>query len=399
MTYSIDDIKRGLDRREFLFHYQPKVDFLSGRISGAEALIRWRVRGADRLIQPDEFMPLAEAHGLISEITRRVFPRFAQDFRAILAADAGPTVSFNLSAQDLDSPDTLRVIREEVDHGGLRPGKLELEITEGSRVSESNGARDAIRGLIASGVGFSMDDYGTGFSSLETLNRLPFAAIKLDQGFVMQMLSSSKSATLVKTSIAAAQMLGIRTVVEGIESGPVYHSLLHSGCTEGQGYWISTPLPLEEYLAFLRRHQSWPCSPIGMLRMAQITHTWQYKLLVDMVCSCVEHKETDLSALQRMHVDHRSCPLGRWYYGVGQAFASDPQYQALEEPHRAMHCTCDRITQALSEPEGGLRIRQLMQQLSESSIRVSNALERLESRLLIDEVCGACGERARGYRH
>jgi len=387
MTYSIDDIKRGLDRGEFVFHFQPKVDFLTGRVSGAEALIRWRRGGEDRWLQPEEFMHVAEAHGLMPEVTQRTFPRFVQDFRAILAADPGTSVSFNLTAEELDSPALLRMVREQVDKGGILAGKLEIEITEGSRVSDSDEVREAIRDLIASGVRFSMDDYGTGFSSLETLNRLPFAAIKLDQGFVMKMLSSSKSATLVKTSIAAAQMLGIGTVVEGIESRSVYHSLMHSGCTEGQGYWISPPLPLEAYLDFLGAGRSWPCSPIGMLRMAQITHTWQYKLLVDMVCSLVEHKETDLSALQTMHIDHYGCSLGRWYYGVGQEFSTDSDYQALEAPHRAMHATCEMMADALIRPRPEMRLRQLLQQLSENSIRVSNALERLETRLLIKEVC------------
>jgi hypothetical protein len=124
-----------------------------------------------------------------------------------------------------------------------------------------------------------------------------------------------------------------------------------------------------------------------MLRMAQITHTWQYKLLVDMVCSSMKHQAPDLSGFHLMHPGHRECSLGRWYYGVGQEFAADANYRALEEPHRAMHATCELITEALNEPRDQRRVRRLMQQLGESSIRVSNALERLESRLLIEEVC------------
>jgi hypothetical protein len=284
------------------------------------------------------------------------------------------------------------MIDEQVRAGAFLPDELEIEVTEGARVLDSPASHRHISGLLAAGVGLAMDDYGTGFSSLETLNRLPFSAIKLDQSFVFEMLDSSKSATLVKTSIAAAQMLGIKTVVEGVESESIYRSLLHSGCTQGQGFWISPPLSLPEYLDFLRRDRRWPRSPVGMLRMAQITHTWQYKLLVDVVCAVLQQKSEDKMPLDQMHIDHHECALGRWYYGAGQEFLGDPDFDALREPHRAMHETCEQIIEALRHGRRQQGIRFLLTALSRDSIRVAGCLERLETRILLDEICADTGE-------
>ena len=385
MAYSFDQIKRGLDNDEFVLHYQPKVDFLTGRVSGAEALIRWQTR--DRgLVPPSEFIPVAAESGFVPQITERMFPRFVDECRRINGKALNTVFSFNVSAQDLERGNLLSMIRESVRDGTIRPGQLEIEVTEGCRIGESASTSRTVSALVSSGIEFSMDDYGTGFSSLETLNRLPFSAIKLDQSFVVKMLNSFKSATLIKTSIAAAQMLGIKTTVEGVESEAIYRSLMHSGCTQGQGYWICHPIPLQEYASFLDGGRRWPSSPIGTLRMAQITHNWQYKLLVDLVCSMMQDKETDLSALDQVHVDHYECALGRWYYGPGQDFRGAPEFDDLEISHKQMHETCELIAEALGAGGDIRRIRGLLEYLSSKAILVTNALERLETRLLIEEM-------------
>jgi len=385
MSLGLEELERGLAAGELDFHYQPKIDFLTGRVGGGEALVRWNhpERG---LLSPDEFMPVAERWRFEPAITGALFPKLVKDFQTIKQRGPPTTIAFNISAQDLDRPALLQVINEQVSLGAFRPDELEIEITEGSRVSDNPTSRRNIADLLAAGIGLSMDDYGTGFSSLETLNRLPFSAIKLDQSFAFEMLSSSKSATLVKTSIAAAQMLGIKMVVEGIESESVYRSLLHSGCTQGQGFWISRPLALPDYIDFLCQDRRWPRSPVGMLRMAQITHTWQYKLLVDLVCSMLQQHRADEFCLEQMHLDHHQCALGRWYYGDGQKLRDNPDFDALDQPHRAMHEICERIVDAMRHGRQQAQARSLLTALSGESIRVAGCLERLETRILLDEI-------------
>ena len=294
MQVTAEDVRGALKQGEFRFFCQPKVSFLTGQVSGAEALIRWQ-RDEHTIVLPDAFIPVAHAHGLVPEITQAMFPRLVEDFQRIRSVNDGTTVALNVTAQDLDTPRLLALVREAVSAGSISSSQLEIEITETEAVFGSEATTSSLEALSGEGVQLSMDDYGTGYSSLDSLNRLPFGAIKMDQSFVLRMLSSPKSATLVKASVAMAQMLGLKSVIEGIETEGVYNTLIHCGCNEGQGYWISPPLASEDYLVFLAADHRWPASPVGMLRMAQLSHTWRKTLLVDAVFAYLKSKKEAIS--------------------------------------------------------------------------------------------------------
>jgi EAL domain-containing protein (putative c-di-GMP-specific phosphodiesterase class I) len=385
------ELEQALNRDELLFHYQPKVAFLTGRIVGAEALLRWP--GADGSIRTAaKFMPAVAAGGLGPVVTRRMFPRLLADLRRIRACSTdGTHVAFNVSAEDLDEAGLVTMVREAVSAHGLDAGCLEIEVTEGTAVSSNPSVTRTLTGLLAAGVSLSMDDYGIGFSSLEALNRLPFSALKMDQAFVLRMLRSPKSATLVKTSIAMAQLLGLKTVVEGIESAEVYRTLLHYGCDEGQGYWLSPPLAVDDYLALLESGREWPASPVGMLRMAQLTHTWQLKLLIDLIVEHLGHAGPSAALPAALHVGHRECALGRWFYGAGRALAGDPDFDALEGPHRALHDHCADLLAEIEGVRACRRVQDLLLELGDRASQLGAALQRLETRLLLRELpeCGA----------
>ena len=204
MQVTAAEILHALDQGEFRFFYQPKVSFLTGQVSGAEALIRWQ-RDERTIVPPDAFIPVALAHGLVPEITQSMFPRLVEDFQRIRGVNAATTVALNVTAQDLDTPRLLALVRAAVAGGAISSSQLEIEITESETVSGSEMTTRCLHALIGEGVQLSMDDYGTGYSSLDSLNRLPFDAIKMDQSFVLRMLSSPKSATLVKASVAMAE--------------------------------------------------------------------------------------------------------------------------------------------------------------------------------------------------
>ena len=383
------ELEQALDRGELLFHYQPKVSFLTGRIAGAEALLRWP--GADGSILPAaKFMPDAAARGMGPVVTRRMFPRLLADLRRIRACPGETHVAFNVSAEDLDEAGLVAMVREAVSVGGLETGCLEIEVTEGTAVSSNPTVTRNLTGLLAAGVRLSMDDYGIGFSSLEALNRLPFSALKMDQAFVLRMLRSAKSATLVKTSVAMAHLLGMRTVVEGIESAEVYRTLLHYGCDEGQGYWLSPPLSIDAYLGLLQADPHWPASPVGMLRMAQLTHTWQLKLLIDLIVDHLERSGRDVGMPAALHVGHHDCALGRWFYGIGQSLAGDPDFDALEVPHRALHDHCAELVAEIDGVRACHRVQELLLELGDRASQLGGALQRLETRLLLREFATRC---------
>jgi EAL domain-containing protein (putative c-di-GMP-specific phosphodiesterase class I) len=379
------DLEGALARDELLFHYQPKVSFLSGQVLGAEALVRWR-RPDGAVLRAADFMPAAAAGGLGCAITRHMFPRLMEDIRAIRDRHREVCVAFNVSAEDLDQTDLVPMVRSAISADGLDVASLEIEVTEGTAISSSPGVTRSLTGLLAAGVRLAMDDYGVGFSSLETLNRLPFSSLKMDQSFVLRMLQSVKSATLIRTSVAMAQLLGIRTVVEGIESEAVYETLLHYGCDEGQGYWISHPLPLEGLMRFLGDARRWPCSPVGMLRMAQLTHGWQLKLLVDLLYAHLKRAGTADDVPAALHMSHRECALGHWYYGAGRSLAGDPDYDGLDVPHQAIHDRCADLLAAMRAGEREDQVRALLRELSERSCQLGSTLQRLETRLLLAEL-------------
>jgi hypothetical protein len=205
------------------------------------------------------------------------------------------------------------------------------------------------------------------------------------------MLQSPKSATLVKTSIAMAHLLGLRTVVEGIESAEVYGTLLHYGCDEGQGYWLSPPLAIDDYLALLASGRVWPASPVGMLRMAQLTHTWQLKLLIDLIIDHLEQSGPKAGLPDALHVGHHDCALGRWFYGTGQSLAGDPDFDALEVPHRALHDHCGELVAEIEGVRACGRVQDLLLELGDRACQLGGALQRLETRLLLREVSDRCG--------
>jgi len=388
MTVTPELIEQGIAQDQFLFHYQPKISLLNGKPSGAEALLRW-LQPDGTLTPPADFIPIAEDAGLLPRLTAHMFPHLLRDYqqiRALHEPGSESPIALNVSASDLDGTRLLRLVRDAIGEGQIGCDQLQLEITEGVIVAEGNQQVDrTLTGLVAAGVKLAMDDFGTGFSSMNTLNRLPFSTIKLDQSFVRQMERSMKSATLIKASISMAEMLGIKTVIEGIETEQTYHALLHSGCNEAQGYWISKPLPLEGYIAFLNSRPSWPCSPVGMLRMAQLTHTWQHKLMVDSVLSLLSKDSAERTdALEQLHMDHTECSLGRWYYGEGQHFADNPDFVALEAPHQCLHDSCNRIFEAVRDGAGPDRLLPLLETLGDHSGEVHRYLHRLETRCLLE---------------
>ena len=159
MTPQPPDLEQALARGELVFHYQPKVSFLTGRIAGAEALIRWN-RPDGPPVRAADFMPAATASGLGSAITRQMFPRLIEDLRSIRECRGDTHVAFNVAAEDLNDASLVGMIRQAVSADALDAGCLEIEVTEGTEVEETAAVARSLTGLIAAGVSLSMDDYG-----------------------------------------------------------------------------------------------------------------------------------------------------------------------------------------------------------------------------------------------
>ena len=241
------DLRRAIVVQEFELHYQPLVDARSGRITAAEALVRWRhpERG---LVPPADFIPLAEETGLIGPLGQWVLRT------ACTQAARWPShirVAVNLSPAQFRDLRLAETVKAALTASGLAANRLELEITEGVLLADEERTLATLTRLRAAGVSISMDDFGTGYSSLSYLRRFPFDKIKVDRSFVRQLPGDPESAAIVRAIITMGACLGMTITVEGVETAEQFAFTAASGCDQVQGYHVSRPLPEAEFLSFV----------------------------------------------------------------------------------------------------------------------------------------------------
>ena len=246
-------LRHALDRGEFLLHYQPQVDLLSGEILGAEALIRWQHPDWG-LVSPAEFIPLAEETGLILPIGEWVLAEACAQARAWHdAGHAALRIAVNLSGRQLSQKDLPEIVASVLKRCAVARGTLELEITESLLMQDLEQTADTLDALVRLGVTVSMDDFGTGYSSLSYLKRLPIDVLKIDQSFVRDINADPDDAAIVQAIIAMAHSLGIKVIAEGVETAEQFAFLRQYRCDGMQGYYFNRPVPPEKFAELLRQ--------------------------------------------------------------------------------------------------------------------------------------------------
>jgi EAL domain-containing protein (putative c-di-GMP-specific phosphodiesterase class I) len=240
-------IARALTHEEFQLHYQPICHLSDGSIAGFEALLRWQ-HPTHGLMPPMDFLWLAEQTGSIRELGLWTLERACRDWPALRQYTCGdaPFVSVNLSATQLTSESLVEDVREIVARHGMAAAELKLELTETVMVEHPETALRILNQLTGLGCSLALDDYGTGYSGLDHLQRYPIATLKVDRAFTAPMLESAQSLEIVRSSIALAHSLGMNVVAEGIETGAVRDRLLELGCDFGQGWYFGKPAALQE---------------------------------------------------------------------------------------------------------------------------------------------------------
>ena len=248
------DLRRAIDRQQFLLHYQPIVSLQTEQIIGFEALIRWQhpERG---LVFPGEFIPLAEETGLICLISWWVLHEACRQLRiwqTQLPTTEPLTISVNLSTKQFYQPDLVKRITQILQETGLDASNLKLEITESAIMDNVEFASAKLWQLRELGIQLHMDDFGTGYSSLSYLLRFPLDALKIDRSFISQMADGGESLEIVRTIIMLAQNLGINAIAEGVETTEQLTQLKSLQCKYAQGYLFSRPVDAETALALIR---------------------------------------------------------------------------------------------------------------------------------------------------
>ena len=246
-----NSLRRALKNEEFELHYQPKIDIASGRMSSAEALIRWRDPDLG-MVYPGQFVPIAEECGLIVPIGRWVLREACRQVQAWLAAGiTAVPVSVNISAVEFRHVNFLEGVAAILEETGLDAAYLELELTESILMHEAESSAQILEKLKAMGIQLAIDDFGTGYSSLSYLNRFPIDTLKIDHSFVRDMATNADNAAIISAVIGMGRNLKQRVVAEGVETGEQLAFLCHQNCDEGQGFLFSYPLPAEEFARLL----------------------------------------------------------------------------------------------------------------------------------------------------
>lgn len=245
-------IRHALKESLFFLDYQPQFDALTGRLTGAEALVR--MRGSEGVVPPDQFIPVAEDSGLILPLGDWVLAEAARRNQAWIDGGWQPVpIAVNVSARQFEQPDFPEKIRAALAEAGLEARWLEIELTESTIMQSVDKTLDALNALKAQGLRIVIDDFGTGFSSLAYLKRFPIDCLKIDRSFVEELEAGGEGNCIVQAIISLARQLSLQVVAEGVETAGQLELLQHWGCTTIQGYLLGRPMDATNFEALLER--------------------------------------------------------------------------------------------------------------------------------------------------
>jgi len=244
------ELRHAIAHDELVLHFQPKIDFSSGQITGAEALVRWQ-HPKHGLLAPDTFIPLAEQTGLIKPLTYQVLRSALQQCEVWQRAGLNLSMSVNISAVNIQDPEFPEHVAKLLAESSVPPARLELEVTETAVMSAPVRAVECIKKLSALGLQIAIDDFGTGYSSMSYLKDLLVAKIKIDKSFVKDMVANHNDAVIVRSTVELGHNLGLKVIAEGVETEAIWDSLKALGCDDAQGYYMGRPLAAAGFAEWL----------------------------------------------------------------------------------------------------------------------------------------------------
>ena len=334
---SIEHIRRALAQKEFVLHYQPKVNMRTGAVTGAEALIRWQ-HPEKGLLSPAVFLPVIEEHALSVEVGEWVIDTALAQVELWRAEGLDIPVSVNIGARQLQDPNFVVRLRELLAaHPQVKPECLELEVLETSALEDLSKVSHVIRTCLGIGVTFALDDFGTGYSSLTYLKHLPAATLKIDQSFVRDMLDDPDDLAILEGVLGLATAFRRGVIAEGVETIAHGIMLLQLGCEMGQGYGIAHPMPgplLPQWAAGWRPSPAWNNLPLVQRQ--------DYPILF----ASVEHRAWSMDmenfltgrAEAPPALDHHQCHFGQWLLKEGLVrHGKNPAFAGIAALHQDAH--------------------------------------------------------------
>jgi EAL domain-containing protein (putative c-di-GMP-specific phosphodiesterase class I)/AmiR/NasT family two-component response regulator len=251
-TFTLDEIAAGLENDEFEPFFQPKVDLATGEVKSAEALARWR-HPRQGIVEPASFIKLLEDNGRVDDLTQLMLGKAAAFCCAWRATGADASVAVNLSVTSLRNVEIAERMTDLVRSRSLDPRHMILEVTESAVTTEVGKVLENLARLRMKGFGLSIDDYGTGYSSMQQLARIAFTELKIDQSFVMKAAKQKSARVILESSIEMARQLNITSAAEGVETRADFHLLCQLRCDMAQGYFIARPMEAADFTGWMRQ--------------------------------------------------------------------------------------------------------------------------------------------------
>ncbi len=351
-------LRRALDEREFVLHYQPRVNMRTGEVLSAEALIRWQ-HPEQGLLPPGQYLPLLEKHPLALEIGLWVIESALEQLARWQAQGLEMAVSVNVFGLQLQQPDFAEKLRQALQrHPEIRPGQLEIEVLETSALEDIDQVSAILKQCQELGVSCALDDFGTGYSTLNYLKRLPANILKIDQGFVRDMLDDPEDLAILHGILGLARAFRRQPVAEGVETEVHGNMLLDLGCEIGQGYGIARPMKADDLASWL---SDWRPPPSWYQRPARDAAE------VQLLFAAVEHRAW-VSAMTR-HVESggpaplssvEECPFGQWLAANAEhLIEQDDLRDRLDCQHRCVHAVGEKIRSLVKAGDRSRAVREL----------------------------------------
>jgi len=349
---TLKKIEKALVKEQFVLYYQPQVDCLHGKVTGVEALIRWKhpILG---LLLPSDFLPLIEHNDLIINIGEWVIENALKQLAKWKSNGMdGLTIAVNISSRQLHQPDFINHLSALLaDFDADIINRLEIEVIETSVLEDIKVVADTIQKCRELGIRISIDDFGTGFSSLAHLKKIPFDVLKIDKSFILGMLKNPEDWVLVSSIIGLATSFNRKVIAEGVESIEHVLILLEMKCNHMQGYEIAYPMPADQIPSWIKKFEPnplWklvnserPSRDYFEILLAEVNHRHLIEQLI--------HEQTTSQEILNPELlfNHRNCRFGRWYYGDGyRLYGAEEGFLAIESQHKIIHQTAAKVAES-----------------------------------------------------
>ena len=381
-------VAKAMERDELMMYYQPKVCLLTGVVVGAEALVRWDDPHS-RVLSPSVFLPQVEAGGLLHDMTVRLLDDVVAACIEVRRCTPELSLSINVAPNDLTTQTISSRINSYISGGSIRPDELQIEITESMVMEKFDVVLDEINSLEGMGVKVVMDDFGTGYSSIDRLSQMPFSALKLDQGVVRRMTTSGQNLNTVRSTVSMARELGMTSIAEGVETIEQYNILLATGCEQVQGFYLSKPVPLNQFIDWVKADLNFPSSQIGCVHQA-VFNVFRYrKTLVDIaVCSALGSDSSIAPSITDARASgvEQGFQVAEWYYGIGQLLNYHESFRAVEAPLNKLNDLGAALKKELISDYPSRVNSDRMKDIDRYATAIVTELHRLESALLAELV-------------